>query len=95
MWLISQTSKVALDSVLIVQEFSNVFLEDLSSLPPDRELEFEIELLSDLAFIFIPPYKMAPAELKKFKTQLQVNLNVVIILCFILYSLFLWLFDSV
>ena len=33
-------SKVTLDSVSIVREFSNVFLEDLPRLPPDQELEF-------------------------------------------------------
>ena len=39
------TPKVTLDSVPIVREFSDVFLEDLLDFPPDRELEFEIELL--------------------------------------------------
>ena len=38
---------------------------------PDRELEFGIDLLSGSTHIFIPPYKMAPAELKELKTQLQ------------------------
>ena len=55
----------------MVCEFPDVFLEDLSSLPPDRELEFGIELLSSSAPVFIPPYRMAPAELKELKTQLQ------------------------
>ena len=54
-----------------MQEFSDVFSEDLPRLPPDRELEFGIELLSGSAPIFIPPYKMAPAELKELNTQLQ------------------------
>ena len=62
--------KVTLDSVLVVQKFLNVLLEDLLGLPPDRELEFGIELLSSSAPISIPPYRMAPAELKELKTQL-------------------------
>ena len=37
--------KVTLKSEPIVREFSNVFLEDLSRLPPDQELEFGIDLL--------------------------------------------------
>ena len=49
----------------IVREFPDVFLEDLPSLPPDKELEFGIELLSSSAPVSIPPYRMAPAELKK------------------------------
>ena len=48
-----------------------MLLEDLIGLPPDRELEFGIELLSSSAPISIPPYRMAPTELKELKTQLQ------------------------
>ena len=65
------TLEVTLRNVLIVREFLNVFLKDLLGLPSDRKLEFGIELLSGSASIFIPPYKMAPAELKKLNTQLQ------------------------
>ena len=65
------SSKVTLDSVLVVQEFPSLFLEDLPGLPPNRELEFGIELLLDSVPISIPPYRMAPVELKKLKTQLQ------------------------
>ena len=65
------TPKVALDSVFVVQEFLNIFSKDLSGLPPDRELEFGIELLSGLALVSIPPCRMALAEMKKLKTQLQ------------------------
>ena len=60
---------VTLDSVTIVRKFLDVFLEDLPSLPLDRELEFRIELLPSLALISIPSYWMAPAELKELKTK--------------------------
>ena len=49
----------------------DVFLEYLSSLPPNRELEFRIELLPSSTSIFAPLYRMALAELKELKTQLQ------------------------
>ena len=62
------TPEVTLDSVPVVREFPDVFLENLSGLPPNRELEFGIELLSGSAPVFIPPYRMAPAELKELKT---------------------------
>ena len=65
------SSKMTINSVLVVQEFLNVFLEDLPGLPPYRELEFRIKLLSGSAPIFIPPYRMALAMLKELKTQLQ------------------------
>ena len=48
-----------------------MFLEDLLGLLLDRELEFKIELLLGSTPIFIPLYKMALAELKELKTQLQ------------------------
>ena len=65
------SSEVTLDNVLVVCEFPNVFLEDLSGLPPDREFEFGIELLPGSAPVFMPPYRMAPVELKELKIQLQ------------------------
>ena len=48
-----------------------MFPEDLLCLPPDQELEFGIELLSSLAPISIPLYRMTPIELKELKIQLQ------------------------
>ena len=63
--------KVTLESVPIVREFSDVFLEDLPRLPPDRELEFGFDLLLGSCPIYIPSYRMAPVELKELKTQLQ------------------------
>ncbi|WRX30363.1 hypothetical protein QQP08_022850 [Theobroma cacao] len=60
-----------LEDVPVVNEFPDVFLDDLPGLPPDRELEFPIDLLLGTALISIPPYRMAPAELKKLKVQLQ------------------------
>ena len=64
------SSKVTMDSVLVVQKFPDVFSEYFPSLPPDRELEFGIELLSSLAFISIPPYRMTLTKLKELKAQL-------------------------
>ncbi|EOY31837.1 DNA/RNA polymerases superfamily protein [Theobroma cacao] len=60
-----------LEDVSIVSEFSDVFPDDLPGLPPDRELEFPIDLLPGTAPISIPPYRMALAELKELKVQLQ------------------------
>ena len=55
----------------IVKEFPNVFLDDISSLPPDRAIEFVIELISRTEPISIPPYRMAQTELKDLKAQLE------------------------
>ena len=61
--------------VLVVKEYLDVFLEDLLGLPPNREIEFTIDLMPSMEPISIPPYKMAPIKLKELKEQLQVLLD--------------------
>ncbi|KAL5537990.1 hypothetical protein UlMin_046171 [Ulmus minor] len=46
-------------------------MDDLPGIPPDREIEFEIELLPGTAPISKAPYRMAPTELKELQIQLQ------------------------
>ena len=48
--------EVKLENVPVVCEFRDVFPEDLLGLPPDRELEFGIEVFPSSAPISIPPY---------------------------------------
>ncbi|KAH0765074.1 hypothetical protein KY285_000945 [Solanum tuberosum] len=60
-----------LQSIPVVNEFPNVFPEDLPGFPPEREVEFGIDLIPDTQPISIPPYKMAPAELRELKEQLK------------------------
>ncbi|XP_019253902.1 PREDICTED: uncharacterized protein LOC109232595 [Nicotiana attenuata] len=60
-----------LQSVPIVNEFPTVFLDELPGIPPEREINFAIDLLPDTQTISIPPYRMAPAELREFKEQLK------------------------
>ena len=45
--IVDTTKKVKneLNNLLVVNEFTSVFLEDLLGLPPDREVTFEIEVL--------------------------------------------------
>lgn len=54
----------SLEQVPMVREYPNVFLEELPELPPNREVEFSIDVVPGNQTIFIPPYRMAPAELK-------------------------------
>ncbi|KAA0067805.1 Retrotransposable element Tf2 [Cucumis melo var. makuwa] len=67
--VVVQREKLKPDDVPVVNEFREVFLDDLSGLPPDREIEFTIELLPGTAPISQAPYRMAPSELK----ELQLN----------------------
>ena len=55
----------------MVNEFPKVFPEELPKLPPDREIEFKIDLLPGTAPILKAPYMMVPLELKELKSQLQ------------------------
>ncbi|KAA3484674.1 DNA/RNA polymerases superfamily protein [Gossypium australe] len=67
----SKVSEKKIESVPVVCEFSDVFLEELLGLPPIREVEFRIDLLPGTTPISIAPYRMAPIELKELKSQLQ------------------------
>ena len=59
------------DEIPIVREFLNVFPNDIARLPLDREVEFTIDLIPGTEPISIPPYRMAPAELRELKAQLE------------------------
>ncbi|KAA3484555.1 alcohol-forming fatty acyl-CoA reductase-like [Gossypium australe] len=63
----AQESEVKIESVPIVREYSNMFLEELPGLPPVREVEFGIELVPGTAPISVASYRMAPLELKELK----------------------------
>ena len=56
-----------LTSIPMVCEFPDVFPEDLPGLPPDREVEFSIELEPGTAPISRHPYHMALRELAEMK----------------------------
>ena len=55
-----------LEDIPIVKEFPDVFLDDISGLPSDREVEFTIDLIPGTE-----PISMAPAELRELKAQLE------------------------
>ncbi|XP_070660658.1 uncharacterized protein [Malus domestica] len=63
--------KPIVDIPVIVTEYQDVFPEDLPGLPPQREIDFTIEVYPGTSPISIAPYRMAPAELKELKAQLQ------------------------
>ena len=60
-----------LEDIPIVKEFPDVFPDDISGLPADREVKFTIDLIPGTEPISIPPYRMAPAELRELKAQLE------------------------
>ncbi|GJY35997.1 hypothetical protein Tco_0421375, partial [Tanacetum coccineum] len=60
-----------LNEIPIVREFSDVFPEDLSGLPPQRQVEFRIELVAGAAPVARYPYRLAPSEMQELSGQLQ------------------------
>jgi hypothetical protein len=66
-----QKKELEIEDIPVVREFPDVFPEDLPGLPPDREVEFSIDLVPGTAPISKAPYRMAPAELKELKEQLE------------------------
>jgi hypothetical protein len=63
--------EMKLEDIHIVREFSDVFPDDLPGMPPERSIEFKIELQPSTAPIAKAPYKMSPMELKELKIQLH------------------------
>ena len=60
-----------LTPIPMVCEFLDVFPKDLPRLPPDRDVEFAIELEPGTAPILQHPYRMDPKELAEMKKQLE------------------------
>jgi hypothetical protein len=54
----------------MVNEFPDVFFEELSGMPPDRDIEFVIELKPDTAPIYKTPYRIATPELVELKEHI-------------------------
>ena len=67
----ARSDEVRLEDAPVVREFLDVFPDDLPSLPPKQETDFPIDLVPGTAPISLPPYRMAPAEFKELKAQLQ------------------------
>ncbi|GJR22569.1 reverse transcriptase domain-containing protein [Tanacetum coccineum] len=57
-----------LEDVPIVQDFPEVFSEDLPRLPPVRQVEFQIDLVPGAAPMAHVPYRLAPTELQELST---------------------------
>ncbi|WVZ76432.1 LOW QUALITY PROTEIN: hypothetical protein U9M48_024408 [Paspalum notatum var. saurae] len=64
---VNATEAQLIEKIPVVSDFPDVFPEELPELPPDRDVEFAIELVPGTAPIFRRPYKMAPDELKEMK----------------------------
>ncbi|GKF20764.1 putative reverse transcriptase domain-containing protein, partial [Tanacetum coccineum] len=66
-----ESKEKRLEDVPTVQDFLEVFPEDLPGLPPIRQVEFQIDLVPCAAPVARAPYRLAPSEMKESSTQLQ------------------------
>ena len=67
----TERRKLAVADVPVVSEFPDVFPEDLPGIPPDRQVEFGIDLIPGSAPVARTPYRLAPPELQELASQLQ------------------------
>ena len=67
----TRSHEARIEDVPVVRDFQDVFPDDLPGPPPEREVDFPIDLVPGTAPISLPPYRMEPAELKELKAQLQ------------------------
>src|ERR1044072_4218696 len=63
--------KAKSDELPVVNEFPEVFPEDVSELPPEREVEFTIDLIPRTSPVSMAPYRMSASELAELKKQLE------------------------
>ena len=68
---VNHTEGKSLADIPVVCEYPDVFPDDLPGIPPDRNVEFTIELQPETAPISKRPYRMPPNELAELKKQLQ------------------------
>jgi hypothetical protein len=65
-----QTKAIALEDIKVVREYPDVFPTELPGMPPDRDIEFLIELLPGMPPISKRPYRMPINELVEVKKQI-------------------------
>jgi hypothetical protein len=63
--------ELPLKKIPVVCDYADVFPDELPGIPPDRDIEFAIELQPRTAPISKRPYRMPPAKLAELKKQLQ------------------------
>eukprot|EP00253_Pinus_taeda_P016846 PITA_16846 len=67
----SKDKAAILNNIPIIQEFTDVFPEEIPGLPPKRNIDFTIELVPGAASVSRTPYRMSVPELTELKMQLQ------------------------
>ena len=60
-----------IQSISVASEYVDVFPDEVSGLPPSRDIDFTIDLIPGAGPVSMAPYRMAPVELTKLKKQIE------------------------
>ncbi|KAJ9565502.1 hypothetical protein OSB04_001468 [Centaurea solstitialis] len=66
-----EAKKKTVANVSVVSEYPDVFPDDLPGVPPERQVEFRIDLVPGVAPIAKDPYRLAPPEMQELSKQLE------------------------
>ena len=69
--MVNHAKGTTLEDIRVVNEFPDVFPEELPGMPPEREVEFVIELKPGTAPIAKRPYRMGVKEGAKLKEEIE------------------------
>ncbi|GKB31137.1 putative nucleotidyltransferase, ribonuclease H, partial [Tanacetum coccineum] len=67
----TKANEPTLSDIPIVRDFEDVFPDDLLGLPPQRQVEFRIDLIPGAMLVAKSPYRLAPSEMQELSEQLQ------------------------
>ncbi|GJX41260.1 hypothetical protein Tco_0256250 [Tanacetum coccineum] len=67
----TKTNEPTLSDIPIVCDFEDVFPDDLSGLPPQRQVEFRIDLIPRAMPVAKSPYRIEPSEMQELSDPLQ------------------------
>ncbi|KAC9475837.1 hypothetical protein E3N88_45766 [Mikania micrantha] len=70
---------IKIQDVPVVKDYANVFPDDLPGLPPERSVQFRIDLIPGATPVAKSPYRLAPSEMQELSNQLQELLEKVFI----------------
>ena len=68
---LSVESQAVIVNFLVVCDFPEVFPDEIPSAPPEREVEFSMDLVPGTRPISTEPYRMSASELLELKSQLE------------------------
>ncbi|WMV08141.1 hypothetical protein MTR67_001526 [Solanum verrucosum] len=78
-----KVESLSIESIPVVSEFREVFPNDLSGMPPYRDIDFCFDLEPGTRPISIPLYRMAPIELRELKARIQELLHKLTLVAFL------------